>query len=256
MFGKFEQENYDPTKNSPLVKSGDLQKKRTAHKGNKLRADIYQDKETKEIFHEKKEMNKTEMFLTLLSKGVLHVSDAILYEDKMMSRHINLNHIEEAAPKEEMVAELMILKYFFDDIDHSPQGHYNFKSRNGKFSHYDYGMSTIGSGFVKAGDFKYEFIEKIEKDSLNQEVLLSQLKQKIAALKERIQDDKFLEAIYEKSQMTGEDLDSWYEKDEEILKELQEILLDKIKNFEDNIADITNPSKKNNDWDWYPNINF
>ncbi len=186
----------------------------------------FTDKSTQENFYKKLFNPEVEHFMTLLGKGVFHMSDVIKQpvmplaekpEDQKyeyFSKEVFLEDVPSAKPQE-MEAEMFLLHYIFSDWDHKKkpnvgaevQGniivkqHHNLvESYNDKFIHYDYNMAFT----CKTGSEPFRF-QDISQDQTIRYVE-KEIEEGIQALDirnrkletQRVFKQEFLERINEK----------------------------------------------------------
>lgn len=233
---KFEQEKkFNPSKSSPLSGSIEFEKSDTEKKIDKITGEQYFKKEDMQM----------EYFISLLSKGILHVSDVIKKDGQYFSRQMPLENI---TPVEDykIEAELFLLKYLFGDDDHNISSDRNIVKNNvGQFSHYDYdrafSSSTINNHILtkKPGEFllKRDMKNDIKKikseidDAVNMEEFYCTLKDKLNLFQSALENNDFFGAILKKSelQVTGLKFTFLKNKSEEDRKiELRKYLLDRV----------------------------
>lgn len=187
----------DPTKSSPIPSKLNLE-----YINNDIKKNFrnLKDIETGEVYIEKKgvdlEESKVEHFVSLLSKGILNISDFIEKDGKHYSHKMPIENIESSS-NEALQAELFMLLYLFGDWDHkeiSAEGaikdaekngyisgissHQNYiKNESNQFVHYDYGRALQDASWISdlpfnPGDknnlsFKFKTI-KFLRDKFNQ----------------------------------------------------------------------------------------
>lgn len=131
----------DPTTSSPLPENLHLTKVKDLNidTGSEVKHfQIFEEALTKEKYFSRKENSSYEYFITLLSKGILHVSDIIRKEDALYSREMPVSNIENASSEEEKKSEIFLLSFLFNDKDHIPEAKANFREENNTFVHFDY----------------------------------------------------------------------------------------------------------------------
>ena len=181
-------ENFDPTKSSPVPQSLELAPKEVQKEsvlkgeGNKQRnversINVYSDAHSGEEYINKGNFREVEHFVSLLSKGILNVSDVVEKEGEYFSRKMPLENVE-AGTEADFEAEMFLLNFLFADWDHqyandegmnmlakqraakSGHGdnvlHYQnvIKNDEGQFVHYDYGKAFGSDQDQEADIFK------------------------------------------------------------------------------------------------------
>lgn len=170
-------ENLDPTTFSPLSSQIKLNEENKIKRGESV---IDENTGTEYFLISGKQDDRPEyysvnpsleQFVTLLSKGILRVSDIVEKDDKYYSKKMPLEDME-SGKKMELEAENFLLRYLFSDYDHvkvpdtqlkenneknksigNTDYHQNFiKDKKGRFTHYDYegalGNLTDGDKFA------------------------------------------------------------------------------------------------------------
>lgn len=202
-------ENFDPHKSSNIPES--LKLKHT--QGN-----LFVDTNTGEKFFLKEgtsSKNKTEYFISLLTKGIFHTSDFLKYGDSYYSKEINLEGTEPGKVGEEG-AETFLLRVVLGDSDRGDIQNNNLeKDQQGRFAHYDYAQA-FGRGYKGHSDKWYkdllndsssadriltEYMDDYKFSKDLKQNFLQQLKEKIFALKNTAEDENFLETIIKKSEI-------------------------------------------------------
>lgn len=240
-------EKIDPTKTSVLANNLELKKiENTISK--KSITGIYKDKKSGEIFYKKENKNfgqmaQFEYFISLFSKGILHVSDMIKHDNNFYSREMNLEHIEEKSTEEEMESELFILNYVFGDADHCIDNHMfkdnviNFRVKNGKFVHYDYGLA-FNKDFIdknininKSEEYKMiqrklGYYTRDDYSNFNNDFFLQCVLNKSQQFLTLLNDNSFFNNVFKKAELNIQDIIS--NKGETL--ENKEVLFNLIKN--------------------------
>ena len=221
-------ENMDPTKVAPVAQTITLEK----------RDGKVVDSKTGNEYFEKGEDAELEYFVTLLSKGILNVSDIIKKDTTYYSKKMSLEDIN-FQQKEEKDVDFFVLKYLLGDDDHRVDANYA-QNEKGQFSHYDYGrafstvvptknrlVKSLGNFFFK---MEAEHALKKTSNTLNDRMGFAQLLgSKISQFGARLENESFFREVLVKSElrlMTGKFSflrgDSEKERQEELRKYLQE----------------------------------
>ncbi len=208
----------DPTKSS-LVSSNIKLGEREMFLTNDLLKTVYKykDKETGEKFYSKEHSDpRYDYFVALLAKGILNVSDVIEHNGKILSREINLNKIKKDSSKEEIEAEFFILHYLFGDRDHNRKPKWNFRVKEKKFTHFDYGTAFTNSsryqnelnviGYDKNVIPKKELIDYQIRKYFN-ENLLNTFEKAVGLSRKK--ENIFLKSILEKTELFIKQLENY-----------------------------------------------
>lgn len=200
----------NPHNNSVIPEKLDLELKNKEHK-----QEEFQDKETGDIYFKKhywgglREMHLREHFISLLVKGIFHSAEMIrINENDFLSRKNNLEYTQKGELLEKE-AEIFLLKTVFGDFDRDieAQNHNIEQDKDGRFSHYDYGSALRGNEFNKihensknAYTIFHDFCKdnNFSKDDIRNFSI--QIINKLRALEQAVNDEKFISAILEKTE--------------------------------------------------------
>ncbi|MBP9803213.1 MAG: hypothetical protein KBD14_02820 [Candidatus Pacebacteria bacterium] len=203
-------EQNNPHNNSIIPDKLNLILKNKEHKQEEL-----QDEETGDIYFKKhywggvREMHLREHFISLLVKGIFHSSEMIrIGENDFLSRKNNLEYTQKGELLEKE-AEIFLLKTIFGDSDRDIEtpNHNIEQDKDGRFSHYDYGSALRGNEFNKihensknAYNIFHEFCKdnNFSKDDIRNFSI--QIINKLRALEQAVNDEKFISAILEKTE--------------------------------------------------------
>ena len=169
MEDNFKKPKIDVMKSSPLENAIEL-----------VANDLYfSDKDTRHSYTEKdlesresyRQNIAVERFVSLLSKGILHVSDIIEKEGKYYSRHnYSLQENSKPAKEGEIEAEMFLLRYLFGDWDKGVTDTMmqdNIYTKDDKFAHFDYSEAFRNSTRPNSFVFKANEDPEIFKDKIN-----------------------------------------------------------------------------------------
>ncbi len=172
--GENSQEKLDPNTFSPLPSSIEF------NKAGGKRGDLVIDKNTgTEYFlisgkreHEREIKNvEAELFVSLLSKGIFHVSDVIEKDGEFYSKKMPLENMK-PGEKMELEAENFLLYYIYSDWDHKfvtedqlaklnkekdyVSDHHNLiEDKRGAFAHFDYDVALGNHHDIFNGSFMF-----------------------------------------------------------------------------------------------------
>jgi hypothetical protein len=254
----------DPTKISPLAEGLNLENiKDEDGKDTKE----YQDKETGEIFFKKhKHLAEIEHFVSLLSKGILHVSDFVKKDNEYFSHKMPLNQIEPSS-NEDIETEVFLLHYLFGDWDHKIDSRKNKTGLsweknlrvgdNNQFVHFDYNMAMRKDDMSEPFDYgnknyflfqsqtknflnkklqkkfnlkKFKF--ELKNNTIDKDKFLSVLTKKVQEYENVLNDSYFFDSIIKKSNLQIDNKKLFFylknENHQDRIEELREYLLNRV----------------------------
>ncbi len=162
----------------------------------------FTDIETGERYYEVTSSPDVQEFLARLLKGIVPVADVMSITDSTgqvhtVSREMPLNDYPEENSVDVFVGEIL-LQVIFDDGDHSVEEDQNVVvNESGKGMLYDFEMFRDFHEYREEGLRKY-IEDCLETYSIKNETVIVLLK-KIQAIRNRICDTEFIDALFEKS---------------------------------------------------------
>lgn len=196
------QEDADPTTYSHLEEAVDFGGYDHVYRRGKKIADL----NSNEFFFKILKNPELQRFISLLSKGILHVSDVIKVGDHYFSKNMSLEKIQ-SSQKMELKAEIFILNRLFYDWDKYTGNYYKGDLGNvnqdpkGRFAHFDYNVATLSA--PNPSPLSLRFITKIHGHSVEDEKTLAEtkriIKEKIDMFRQRIDDEIFFGSVIKKT---------------------------------------------------------